>query len=237
MIPQKVEENPGLNEKPSLAPPTSINYQQAPLKGKAENKAKPDSSQPKEEIKEVVEAPVPLKEELPEEHEATFQEKVARGKELKEDGINAPGWTADVDTWMIDHLQKKGEVRLFVRTANSVFAFTGGLTKPGFAIEVDKKNELRVLSGFSMRGMNIDSKRARNLLRKLKAHRVIEAFALFSAEIDAMILASQEAAARKVALRLEDVGETKGSFEQKGGLPFNYKVLEIKNRSGEWTNL
>ena len=205
---------------------------------KNEKKPKPSPSQPKEEMEGVVQAPTPLKQELPEKESAAFKEKVAKGKKLLDDGINAPRWAGYIDTWMIDHLQKEQKVRLFVKTANKIFVFTGGLTKPGDVIEVVEKNKKTICSGLSMRGIIILSKRARNLFLKLKADEFqSQAFALFSVEIDAMILAAQGAAARKVRLDLEDVEETKGRFEQRGGLLFDYKVSKIKTREGKWLNL
>lgn len=239
-VEKPLERPSGDQEKPGETP-VSTAHKQLPSQSSNEKKATPGPSQPRQEEMDVVQAPIPLRQELPEKEAAAYDEKVARGLKLSKDRNEDLTWTGFIATWMIDHLQREQRARLVVKTKDKDFVFTGGLTEPGEIYEVNEEIREKYFSGVSRRGMTVDSNRGRHLIRALnKEHRIsstIQVWVLFSVDIDYMILAAQDDAARKAGLDLEEVAETTGIFKQRGGLPFDYKVSKIKTRKGEWRDL
>lgn len=241
MIAPKPEKLPD-RVRPKPAP--AEKYKSAPDVSRSEKKAAPTPPKSKNKTEFVDKAQVRLKDKLSEKAEADFIKKVARGEKLKNDGIDAPAYTAEMDPWMIDHLQDNGRIKLFVscRRTNktSSFVFPGGLSRPGKARSIINTEE--IFDGFSCRGVPLSSSVAINLLDSISAQFSIPAEkcsvgAVFRSDIDAMVLAAQENAAKKMNLELKEVESTRGKFEQEGGLPFNYKVSAIKPYEGEWLRL
>ena len=239
MIAPKPEKAPE-RARPKPRPPKD--YQSAPEVSKGEKKARPIPPKSKKKKEFVAKAQIQLRDKLSEKEEVGFKKRVARGEKLKAEGIDAPVYLAAMKPWMIDHLWASGRIKLFVtctKRPNS-FVFTGGLSRPG---EVHSISDIKkTFDGFSSRGVPLSSEVARNLLNSVYAEFSIpadqcNAGAVFRSDIDAMVLAAQEAAAQQMNLDLKEVESTRGSFEQEGGLPFNYKVSEILPREGEWIRL
>ena len=217
-----------------------LEYKSAPQVSQVRKKAEPLPQRRREEVEETAKADLKLKDELPEKEAADFERLVARGIKMRKTGIEAPGYRAMMAPELIDNLQARGLIQLFVinkRAGSGGFLFSGGLSQPGQA-RIAQPQEL---SGFSGRGVPLDRTRGRKILSLVgRAFKFstsdCEAVILFRSDIDAMVLASQDAAARQTGIAFKDVTMTRGKFITSKGIPFNYRISEIEGPRG-WVKL
>ena len=225
---------------PEPAPSVNLEYKSAPQVSQSRKKAEPVPQPRREEVEDTAQSEVKLKEELPEKEAADFERLVARGIKMRKTGIEAPGYRALMAPELIDNLQARGLIQLFVinkRAGARGFIFSGGLSRPG-QVRIAQPQEL---AGFSGRGVPLDRARGRRLLNlvgqtfKFSTSDCV-AVILFRSDIDAMVLASQDAAARQMGIAFKDVTMTMGKFITSKGIPFNYRISEIKGPQG-WVKL
>ena len=220
--------------------PVRLEYKSAPQVSQSRKKAEPLPQPRREEVEETAKSEVKLKDELPEKEAADFERMVARGIKMRKTGIEAPGYRAMMEPELIDNLQARGLIQLIVinkRAGSGGFLFSGGLSQPGQA-RIAQPQEL---SSFSGRGVPLDRTRGRKLLSLVgQAFKFstsdCEAVILFRSDIDAMVLASQDAAARQTGIAFKDVTMTRGKFITSKGIPFNYRISEIEGPRG-WVKL
>ena len=221
-------------------PPVRLEYKSAPQVSESRKKAEPLPQRRREEVEETAKGDLKLKDELPEKEAADFERMVAQGIKMRKTGIEAPGYRAMMEPELIDNLQARGLIQLFVinqRAGAGGFLFSGGLSQPGQA-RIAQPQEL---SGFSDRGVPLDRTRGRKLLNlvgqafKFSTSDCV-AVILFRSDIDAMVLASQDAAARQTGIAFKDVTMTRGKFITSKGIPFNYRISEIEGPRG-WVKL
>ena len=221
-------------------PPVRLEYKSAPQVSVRRKKAEPLPQRRREEVEETAKGDLKLKDELPEKEAADFERMVAQGIKMRKTGIEAPGYRAMMEPELIDNLQARGLIQLFVfnnRTGAGGFLFSGGLSRPG-KVRIAQSQEL---AGFSGRMVPLDRARGRRLLGlvgqefKFSTSDCV-AVILFRSDIDAMVLASQDAAARKTGIAFKDVTMTKGKFITSKGIPFNYRISEIEGPRG-WVKL
>jgi len=221
-------------------PPVRLEYKSAPQVSVRRKKAEPLPQRRREEVEETATGDLKLKDELPEKEAADFERMVARGIKMRKTGIEAPGYRAMMEPELIDNLQARGLIQLFVfnkRAAAVGFLFSGGLSRPG-KVRIAQPQEI---AGFSGRGVPLDRARGRRLLALVGqtfkfSTSDCAAVILFRSDIDAMVMASQAAAARQAGIAFKDVTMTRGKFITSKGIPFNYRISEIEGPQG-WVKL
>ena len=215
-----------------------LEYKSAPQVSQVRKKAEPLPQPRREEVEDPAKSEVKLKDELPEKEAADFERMVARGIKMRKTGIEAPGYRALMEPELIDNLQARGLIQLIVINKSAGgFLFSGGLSRPG-KVRIAHPQEL---AGFSGRGVPLDRTRGRSLLGLVaQAFKFstsdCAAVILFRSDIDAMVLASQAAAARQAGIAFKDVTMTRGKFITSKGIPFNYRISEIEGPRG-WVKL
>lgn len=240
VAPPEPEKAPEAQSPKPPAPPVRIEYKSAPQVAVSKKKAEPRPERSREEVETTAKAEVKLNEELPEKEAADFERMVARGNKIMKNGIHSPAYRAMMESELIDNLQARGLIELFVinkRAGAGGFLFSGGLSRPGQA-RIAQPQEL---ASFSGRAVPLDRARGRKLLNlvgqafKFSTSDCV-AVILFRSDIDAMVLASQDAAARQKGIAFKDVTMTKGKFITSKGIPFNYRISEIEGPRG-WVKL
>jgi len=236
--PKKVELKPQRVPPPArkkMQEPTK--YNAAPQASKSEELEKPTPPRAKEKVKLAVKAELKIQDKLSKQEAADYEKSVAKGKKLMEGGIDTPPFDVVLGSGLIDSLQANGLIKLFVKNEKRQkgYIFSGGWSRPGKVWEAAPED----IVGFSYRLMTLEAGKGRILSRLVSKTFVFsatecEAFILFRSDIDAMILAAQDAAAQQVGAKLKDVEMTRGEFRTSDtGLPFNYKITSL-SVGGKW---
>ncbi len=179
---------------------------------------------------------VSLERALPTAEAAQFLQLRQEGIALRQSAVDGrvPSYFADIPPQLIDAWVARGLARLVVvvrhpeGTVNGIYSFDGRLAFPGRGRLIVHTSEL---SGFSTRYIALSATQGDRLLQGVPVSRGttlrVTPGILIRADLDAVVLAMQQRAARELKLSLDQITMTYGRFKIVNGLPFTYEVDRV----------
>lgn len=228
--------------RPSSAPAPALTSQPPVSVILANHSDEPPNVQTEASTQQAAPAEVPLllETELPDREAELFEALRDEGLVLqREDGV-IPAYAADIPPDLIDQWLARGLAKLVVvaqhsqDAANGIYVFDGqAVGAPGRCRVVAVTSEL---TGFSPRYISLSRSQGQRLIARVPASNAgtmrLTPGILIRADLDAVVLAVQERAARALAISLDQIGVTYGRFMVVNGLPFSYEIDRVQTVYG-----